>query len=198
MKIGIYGGSFNPPHLGHLKMAQYMQRELGTDKILIIPSNISPQKSGNGNIDPVHRINMCRLAFSDPVFSVTDMEIKRGGKSYTVDTLSEIRKEYHNAELFLFMGSDMLLSFGSWYKPDKISEMCTICAVSRDSGETAAKMREYAENEISGKVIILDKPPYELSSTLVRQRLLSGEDCSDILCGEVINYIKENKLYGQQ
>ncbi len=199
MKMGIYGGSFNPPHYGHLRMANYMRNELKLDKIMIIPSNISPQKSDNGNIDPIHRINMCKIMFSDSVFEVSDMEIKRGGKSYTVDTVSEIKKSNPEAKLFLLMGSDMFLSFGAWYEPEKIAEMCTICTLSRNRSETTAKMRDYAHNFVEkGNIVIFDKTPYEMSSTAVREMLLSGDDCTNMLAPGVIKYIKENKLYGQK
>ena len=94
MKIGMYGGSFNPPHNGHLHLANEVGSLAGLDKIIIIPSNISPQKSNNGNIDPMHRINMCKDVFSSSLFEVSDCEISRGGRSYTVDTLTFLKEQY--------------------------------------------------------------------------------------------------------
>ena len=127
MKIGVYGGSFNPPHNGHLYLATEVSKRLGLDKVIIIPSNISPQKDNNGNIDPMHRINMCKDVFADSLFEVSSLEIDRGGKSYTVDTLTALKELYPESDLYLFMGSDMLLSFHSFrlrnqtYWPDQIT-----------------------------------------------------------------------------
>lgn len=196
MKIGIYGGSFNPPHMGHLMLAKELSQRLELDRLIIIPSNISPQKSNNGNIDPMHRINMCRKAFSDPVFTVSDCEIKRGGKSYTFDTLNFIKNEYKDASIYLFMGSDMLLSFHTWYRYEDILSMCTICAVSREDDATREEMLRYASGRLKdGDVIIFDVTPFPVSSSEIRENIRSGKSCDGLLKNEIISYIKENNLY---
>lgn len=198
MKIGMYGGSFNPPHNGHVYLAREVGRLAGLDKIIIIPSNISPQKSNNGNIDPIHRVNMCRDVFDSPLYEVSDCEIARGGKSFTVDTLSYLKELYPDGEFYLFMGSDMLLSFHTWYRYEDILKMCTICAISRDDAESADKLKDYADTVlISGNVLIFDIEPIEVSSSLIREKLSNGKSCKGLISEKTEKYIKENKLYGQ-
>ncbi len=198
MKIGMYGGSFNPPHNGHLYLAKEIGRRAGLDKIIIIPSNISPQKSNNGNIDPVHRINMCKEVFDSPLFEVSDCEIARGGRSYTVDTLASLREQYPDDELYLFMGSDMLLSFHTWYRYEDILKMCTLCAISRDDDESAEKLKAYADTVLSkGRVLVYDIEPIEVSSSEIRENLKNGKCCKGLISEKTSEYIKENKLYGQ-
>jgi len=198
MKIGMYGGSFNPPHNGHLYLAEKIGRLAKLDKIIIIPSNISPQKSNNGNIDPVHRINMCKEVFDSPLFEVSDCEIARGGKSFTVDTLTYLKEQYTDDELYLFMGSDMLLSFHSWYRYEDILKMCTLCAISRDGDESAEKLKYYADTVlVKGNVLIFDIEPIEVSSSEIREKLSNGKSCKGLISEKTEKYIKENKLYGQ-
>lgn len=198
MKIAMYGGSFNPPHNGHLHLVTEIADKLGLDKVIIIPSNISPQKSNNGNIDPAHRINMCRKMFSSSLFEVSDCEIARGGRSFTFDTLNYLKSMYPDDEFWLLMGSDMLLSFHTWYRYEDILSLCSICAVSRDDEDGTAKLREYAESHLAdGNVVVVDVCPFEVSSTEIREKLASGVNCEKLLSREVYDYIKENKLYVQ-
>ena len=173
MKIGVYGGSFNPPHNGHLYLAEEISRRLELDKLIIIPSNISPQKDNNGNIDPVHRINMCSDVFSADIFEVSDCEIARGGKSYTFDTLSYLKELYPDGEFYLFMGSDMLLSFHTWYRFADILSLCTLCAISREDEKNASELRAYADTALKdGRVLVFDITPVEVSSSQIRDNLL--------------------------
>lgn len=197
MKIGIYGGSFNPPHNGHIMLSRELGKRLELDKIIVIPSNISPQKDNNGDIDPIHRLNMCKIAFSDDIFEVSDCEIRRGGKSYTYDTLKYIESKYKNSELYLFMGSDMLLSFDTWYKFREILNMCTVCAISRNNEDTADKMTDYVKEKLKNEnVKIFNVSPFEVSSTEIRGRISGGESFGGLVPNKISDYIKENNLYG--
>lgn len=198
MKIGVFGGSFNPPHKGHLHLANEVSGRLELDKVIIIPSNISPQKEHNGHIDPVHRINMCKAVFDSYLFQVSDCEISRGGKSYTFDTLTYLKEQYPDGEFYLFMGSDMLLSFHTWFRYADILKMCALCAVSREDDESAAALRAYSDTVLKdGNVYIFDIEPFEVSSSEIRKKLKNGENCDELLDWKTIEYIKENKLYGQ-
>lgn len=198
MKIGMYGGSFNPPHNGHLHLANEVGSLAGLDKIIIIPSNISPQKSNNGNIDPMHRINMCKDVFSSSLFEVSDCEISRGGRSYTVDTLTFLKEQYPDDELYLFMGSDMLLSFHTWYRYKDILSMCTLCAIARDDEDGEEELRSYADEMLpDGKVLVFDIAPVEVSSSQIRENIRNGISCDGLISEKTAEYIKENKLYGQ-
>lgn len=198
MKIGMYGGSFNPPHNGHLYLAKEISRRLGLDKLIIIPSNISPQKAHNGNIDPVHRINMCKAVFDDKLFEVSDCEIARGGRSYTVDTLTFLKEQYPDSEFYLFMGSDMLLSFHTWFRFNDILSMCTLCAISREDEKKADVLRHYSDTVLSdGNVLVFDIDPIEVSSSQIRENLQNGKSCKGLIADKTEKYIKENNLYGQ-
>ena len=134
MKIGLFGGSFNPPHKGHLYLAEKSASALGLDRVLIIPSNIAPHKSSVSYVSGEDRLNMCRIAFDSPLFEVSEIELDRGSTSYTVDTLRELRKIYPDDEFYFIIGSDMLESFTKWYLWETILELCTLCAAPREKG----------------------------------------------------------------
>lgn len=198
MRIGVYGGSFNPPHNGHLMLAKELTSKLCLDKLIIIPSNISPQKSDNGNIEPEHRIKMCQILFDEPSFVVSDCEIKRGGKSYTFDTLTDLKKKYAEDELYLFMGSDMFLSFDTWYRYEDILSLCTVCAISREDKQCTKQMCKYVNEVLKNRnVIIFDVEPMTVSSSQIRDNIKNGISCKKLLDDRVIEYIRENELYGK-
>ncbi|MBU2266201.1 MAG: nicotinate (nicotinamide) nucleotide adenylyltransferase, partial [Candidatus Omnitrophica bacterium] len=113
-KIGILGGTFNPPHIGHLILAQEVYQKLGLDKILFIPTNLAPHKESR-NVSGRHRLNMVKIALGkDRRFKVLDIEIKRGGVSYTIDTVRELKRKYSQADFYLIVGSDLANDFPTW------------------------------------------------------------------------------------
>lgn len=193
-KIAIYGGSFDPPHKGHVALANNLGDFCKADKILIIPTAMSPFKNSSG-ANEGERLEMCRLAFSDPRFEVLDIEIKRGGKSYTVDTVKEVKKLYPECELFLLMGDDMLLSFNRWYKFEEILDMCTIVAACRTENlDKMQDMEQYISSELSnGNVLLCNSVPLEISSTEIRNNLKS--DAKKYLSTDVYDYIVQKELY---
>lgn len=128
MKIGIIGGTFNPVHIGHVMLAKNFNELVGFDRILVIPSGTPPHKEYLASVTDKNRIDMCRLAFDEDIFTVSDMEIKRGGKSYTIDTLRQIKSEFPDSELFLMMGADMLMIFDKWKDYREIFKLATLCA----------------------------------------------------------------------
>ena len=193
MKIGIYGGSFDPPHKGHRLLAENLMRACAVERLMVIPTAMSPFKQTSG-ASADDRLQMCRLAFDDATFEVSDIEISRGGRSYTVDTVSAVKAENPDAELYLFMGEDMLLSFDRWYRYKDILSMCTLVAACRtEDCERLQEMRDFAENILDGRVIICDSVPIEISSTKIRQELSDG--CSEWVSAEVMEYIKSRGLY---
>ena len=132
MRLGIFGGTFNPPHMGHIRLVTAIADKLQLDHVLIIPASVPPHKHVLNLARSRDRFEMCRLSFEgDRRFSVSDTELLRVGKSYTYDTLCEIKKKYPDAELFLIVGSDMLATFDEWYRYHDILMMCTLCAASR-------------------------------------------------------------------
>lgn len=130
-RIGIYGGTFNPPHSGHVHLARTLAQALGLERVLIIPANLPPHKQAHELASGADRMEMCRLAFPDEPFEISGLELSRGGKSYTCDTLAALQKQYGNAEFYLFMGTDMLLSFHQWRNPGEILRMCRLAVAAR-------------------------------------------------------------------
>ncbi len=204
MKIGVFGGTFNPPHKGHTRLAAEFSEKLGLDRVLIIPDKSPVHKSADGLEPDTDRLNMCRLAFYDKHFQVSDIEIKRDTDSYTVYTLRELKKMYPDDELYLIIGSDMFLMFSRWYEYREILNMCTVCVASRCEEESLVELREYSENELGipidelvGRGIIISPvEPFEVSSTELRKLLKAGESTEKYLDVKVRKYIEDRGLYG--
>ena len=142
MRIGIYGGTFNPIHMGHITAARAAMEQLQLDKLLLIPANVPPHKQlPPGSADPSQRLEMTQLACAElgSAASVSDVELRRTGKSYTSDTLRALRREYPDDELWLLMGSDMFLSLHTWHEPEVILGSVSVGAFSRvEAGEELA------------------------------------------------------------
>jgi len=201
MKIGLFGGTFNPPHIGHIKLAEEFREYLSLDKIIIMPVNIPPHKIPS--TDTPHssgdRLNMCRLAFDKEYFLVSDIEISRGGPSFTYDTLLELKKLYPGARIYLLIGSDMLFYFDKWHRYNEILELCTLCAVSRTKDEDHSVMRAFAREvlgDTEDKIIIMETEPCEISSSLIREKAAAGESAGAYVPESVSAYIKAKGLYG--
>lgn len=199
MKYGIFGGSFNPPHKGHRYLLDCISSRLELDRVIVIPSNVSPFKKDNLGISNSDRIEMCRLAFECDKYEISQIETDRGGKSYTYITVDTLKTMYPNDEFYLFMGTDMLLSFHNWVNYKHILDNVTICATVRDS-ISASELKSYVENVLTAedKVIVVDVEPFEVSSTKIRKMIKNNEDVSCYLNEKVIKYIKDRGLYVEQ
>lgn len=198
MKVAVFGGTFNPVHKAHLKIANEFVSLLALDKVLIIPTFIPPHKNSSELADGVHRLNMCKLVFTDEKFQVSDIEIKRKGKSYSYDTLCELKRLYPEDAIYFIIGSDMLLSFDKWYRYEDILRVCTLCVMTRENEISKEKLLEYAKNILKlseNEIVISNSEAYEMSSTQIREKIKRNEDLSDFLTKETENYIRENKLY---
>lgn len=198
MRIGIYGGTFNPPHKGHIRLAESMLSYARLDKILIIPAGTPPHKESPDLAADSTRLAMCNLAFSDDRFEISDIEIKRDGKSFTVDTIIELRKAYPDDELFLIIGSDMLLSFDKWYRYRDILKEVTLCVATREDEISRDELLSYADNVLDlreDEICVSEISAFECSSTDVRRRIKAGENTDELLDSTVRAYIAENKLY---
>lgn len=194
MKIGVFGGTFNPPHEGHKKLALEFMSRLSLDLLLIVPTYIPPHKLSDFLADGADRLEMCRLTFLPlgEKVSVSDMELRRHGKSYTVDTLRELKERYPKDELLFLMGSDMLLSFHKWRESDKILDFAVVCAAPRDSSGVR-ELEEYVERHYpnrKGRFLIMDFSPIEISSTEVRDSFDETKVEKDVAA-----YIKKRGLY---
>jgi nicotinate-nucleotide adenylyltransferase len=196
--IAIYGGSFDPPHKGHKLLAENLAKECNADKVIIIPAYSSPFKDGTV-ADSADRLTMCRHTFTDPIFEISSIEINREGKSYTVDTIKDIKKYYPNDNLFLFMGDDMFLSLANWYKYQELLSLCTIVTATRTEDlRYLSEMKTYAITKLKlheGDYIISKEKPLEVSSTLLRTMLRNKMDTSKYLTYDVIKYINKRGLY---
>ena len=196
-RIIVFGGTFNPIHKGHVSIVLNAVNKLKAHKAIIVPTNISPHKAIVNGASAEHRINMCRVATMEyGKIEVSDIEIERQGKSYTVDTLKALREKYKHEEIFFLMGEDMAGTFSNWKSPDEICKLCKICIVRRGNNKRTNIYR-YARQIfcMGGEASIIDIPSIDISSTLVRERLLNNIDVSDLLPCKVLKYIKENGLY---
>lgn len=197
MRIGIYGGSFDPVHNGHINAARNFMEELSLDKIIIVPAYCSPFKKGLAVTPSQHRLNMCNIAFGNTEgFEVSDAEILRADEGYMSDTVAQIREQYPDAELFLLLGSDQLLTFQKWHAWSKITDEVTVAAAARTWDDdvameaAAAVLRSYG-----AEVIIVPIDVKELSSTDVREAVRRGDDISAMVPPGVAEYIWDNYLY---
>ena len=197
-RIGIYGGTFSPPHNGHIAAAKAFMEQMWLDFLYVIPTATPPHKEMDVPIDAAHRLEMCRLAFSgvEGVY-VSDMEMRRGGRSYTVDTLRELTGP--DRRLFLLCGTDMMLTLDEWREPEEIFKLSYPVYIRRERDaildkKIVQKIAEY--NQKYGKVVRrIVTEPIELSSNLVRERLQKREDVSNLIPESVEKYIHDNHLY---
>lgn len=196
MRTGIFGGTFNPVHSGHVRLAKEFVSLLNLDRMLIIPTCKPPHKSGGELVSWEQRAEMCRLAFSEDIFEVSDIELRRGGKSYTFDTLTELHSFYPEDEFFFIMGTDMLLSFHTWYKPQEILKLCTPCVAVRDNVHPLSELREYIDSHEGMEHTVLSRmESFPVSSTQLRQILSKRGDTGSLLPPDVLRYIIKEGLY---
>ena len=197
-RIGIYGGTFNPPHLGHIQAAKVAVQALGLRKLLLIPDNIAPHKVlPPGSPSPEQRLEMLRLAVEGaPELEVSDLELRREGVSYTYETILTLAEQYPEAQLFLLMGTDMFLSFDTWKNTDIILRNAALGVLCRgDKGEREAIAEKAAQLTSQGaRVELVNNPVLAISSTQLRR--LIAFDCADpFLPKPVADYIRQHGLY---
>ena len=197
-RIGIYGGTFNPPHIGHIQAAKSAITALGLTKLLLIPDRVAPHKViPSGSPTPQQRLEMLRIAAADcQQMEVSELELNREGPSYTYQTILQLKASYPDAELVLLMGTDMFLSFHTWKNPQIILENASLGVFYRgEKGEVAAIEAKCAQMEQQGNTVYLVKNEVvNISSTQMR-RLLAFRCAGEFLPGGVLDYIRENRLY---
>ena len=204
MKIGIYGGTFNPPHLGHLISARFAMEYLGLDKLLFMPAGTPPHKAlPRDTADGTQRFRMVELAADSMLLpgrvEVSDLEYRRTGKSYTSDTLRQLRRLYPEDELWLLMGTDMFLTLQKWHEPEVICSLANLAAFARteaDTGEMLEIQGKYLSETFGAKICTIQLPQITpVSSTQLRELLERGEG-GGYLAPAVYGYILRNGLYG--
>jgi nicotinate-nucleotide adenylyltransferase len=196
-RLGILGGTFNPPHNGHIHAARQTQLALGLDGIVLMPDNIPPHKiMPEGSADTRQRLAMTQLAAKEiPGAAVSDLELRRGGRSYTVDTLTELVRQNPDTEYHFIMGTDMLLTLDKWYRPEEICRLCALAVVARDEKDRAAIAEAAGRYEKiwNARIDRIDCPALPMSSTALRE---SKDSLAAMVPESVLKYIKENQLYG--
>lgn len=196
MKIGLFGGTFSPPHNGHVRFARLFIEKAELDKLYIMPAGVPPHKETDSWGSAGARLDMARLAFGS-FAEVSDYEICASGKSYTYKTLAHLRKIHPCDELFLLVGEDMFLSFDTWKKPEAIFSAATIVCMRRENTEEDVLSKAGADykQRYGARVIYLWEEPVPVSSTQIRSLCAAGKDISHLVPAPVEKYITENRLY---
>ncbi|WP_046178736.1 nicotinate-nucleotide adenylyltransferase [Domibacillus tundrae] len=188
-KVGILGGTFNPPHVGHLIAANEVLHALHLDEIRFMPNSIPPHKRLAGHIADEHRLRMAELAIEDnELFEIEKIEIERAGVSYTIDTMRELIKQEPDTSFYFIIGADMIEYLPKWREIDELSRLVTFVGVKRPGYSTETRY----------PVILIETPEIHLSSTALRKKAASNETLHYLLPEPVIRYIKENGLYGAE
>ncbi len=198
LRIGIYGGAFAPIHIGHIEAAKAFMRQMWLDVLFIVPTGDSVHKEMDKSASDADRMEMCRIAFRDVEgVIVSDIEIKRGGKSYSVDTLRELSGE--DNRLFMLCGTDMILTLGEWDEADEIFKLCYPVYVRREQDSLidsmiVKKLALYQE-KYHKNVVKINCPVIDISSSEIRRRIARGEDVSQFMDARVFSYIEQKGLY---
>lgn len=198
MRLGVFGGTFDPPHIGHLVVAQVALEEARLDKVVFMPAGVNPLKAGKQITEGHHRLNMVQLAVANhPQFEVSDWELRQEGLSYTVNTLEHIHAQHPESGVFLIIGADNLHILPKWKDVERIVELATILALTRPGFDlkTSTETVFALFPHISQRIRAIEIPGLEISSTWIRERLVKNRSVEHLLPPEVIRYSEENKLY---
>ena len=198
-KIIIFGGTFNPIHIGHIEMLSALATVKDTEKIFLMPDKIPPHKTCDMLASDTHRLNMCKILANkfNNVF-VSELELNREGKSYTIDTVKELKALYPDYQICIVIGGDMLASFDKWKDYRKLLNLCQIICFSRvglDKNLLEEKIKIF--NDIGADIVLLDNEITEVSSSFLRQNLGNLEILSKNIDKEILEYIINNNIYGE-
>jgi nicotinate-nucleotide adenylyltransferase len=195
-RVGILGGTFNPPHIAHLVCAQEAYLQLGLDQVMLIPARIPPHKPVDDEPGAEHRLELCRAAIEgDDRFTVSDLEMTRDGPSYTVDTLNALTRRAPDSELFMIVGGDVAAGLPSWHEPERVLSLATL-AVAKRRGAARARVEQALQALQGGeRAVFLRMPRIAISSTLVRRRVRHGEPIKYFVPDAVAEYIERHRLY---
>ena len=190
-RVGIFGGSFNPPHVAHLAVAEAARDQVGLDRVVWIPAAMPPHKQRQDLPAAEHRLAMTRLAVADnAAFGVSDIEIERAGVSYTVDTVRALQETYPEVAFYLLVGGDSFAQFGTWVQPDEIARRVPLVVYPRPG----ADLSNVAPSHMA-RATMLDRPLLDPSSTALRRLIRSGRSARYLVPDAVLAYIVEYGLY---
>ncbi|HEV7918776.1 MAG TPA: nicotinate-nucleotide adenylyltransferase [Solirubrobacterales bacterium] len=195
MRIGLLGGTFSPPHHGHLICAQEARIQLDLDEVWLVPAGDPPHREIEDDPGPEQRLNMCRLAvIGQPGLSISTVEIHRDGPSFTVDTLRGLVAEHPQTEFTLVIGADQALSFGNWREPEEIGRMANIAVAARtdaDRGEALAEITRVTDKE----PLSIDMPRIDISSSMIRENIRDRETITHFVPAGIAELIEQSGLY---
>lgn len=195
-KIGIFGGTFNPIHNGHIYVAEEVSSRLGLDRVIFVPTGIAPHKDNSFFASKEHRYNMVKLAVEGK-FEVSDIEVKSDRVCYAVDTMSLLAKHYCNDTLYYIIGADSLVTFMQWKEPLKLFEMLNIVVADRGNTDTDEIADEYRRN-FGARITVCHIRPIDISSTLVRENFKKYGNSGGLVPAGAEKYIIEHKLYTEE
>jgi nicotinate-nucleotide adenylyltransferase len=196
VRVGILGGTFNPPHLGHLVCAQEAYLQLDLDRVILIPARTPPHKPVEDEPGSEHRLELCRCAVrGDDRFDVSELELERDGPSYTVDTLEQLKSRTPDSELFLIVGGDVAAGLPRWRQPERVLSLATL-AVAKRRGTARARVDEALATLPGGeRAMFFRMPRIGVSSTMVRRRVRLGQPITYFVPDAVAEYIERHGLY---
>ncbi len=192
-KIGVFGGSFNPIHNGHIYVADKVKEILSLDDVVFIPTGIAPHKDNSDFASKEHRYNMVKSAVENK-YSVSDIEIRTDKVCYAVDTMTEIKKMYANDELYYIIGADSLITFMQWKEPLKLFDMLHIVVVDRE-GADIDKVADDYRKKYGAKITICHIEEYNVSSTEIRNLIKNNSSCNGLVPYKTEEYIIKHRLY---
>jgi nicotinate-nucleotide adenylyltransferase len=209
VRLGIFGGTFDPPHVGHLLAASDAIEHLTLDRLVFVPAAVQPLKAGRATASAAHRLAMVRLTVgADPRLETDSVEVDRKGLSYTVDTLREFARRYPSAERYFLVGADVLASFAQWRDPQTVLDLATLAVLTRraDAGDDVAgeamrvdEQRHHVASRLSDELArrstLVPTRRIDVSSTEIRDRVRSGRSIHGFVTDTVGEYIEANGLY---
>jgi len=196
-RVGILGGTFNPPHLGHLALARHARGELGLARVLLMPAHTPPHKLPSADPGCAHRLQMCRLlSEGSEGVEACGLEIERGGRSYTVDTLRQIPERHPGVHLVYIAGADSARTMAGWHEPEALFELADLAVGERSGAQRQEVLDALAAVRGSASISFLKAPLLEISSSRARQAAAEGGPLEDLVGPRVAAYITEHQLYG--
>jgi nicotinate-nucleotide adenylyltransferase len=198
VRVGILGGTFNPPHVGHLICASEAYVQLGLDRVIVMPARIPPHKPVEDEPGPQYRLELCRVAVQgDERFEVSDLECKRSGPSYTVDTLVELHAQRPDSEFFLIVGGDIAAGLPSWHQPERVLSLAMLAVAKRRGTSRRAVVEALHALKGGERARFFRMPRIAISSTMLRDRVRAGQSIRYYVPDAVAAYIERHHLYAE-